>query len=44
MMRKAVFKYKDFLEEKRKELGLDVLDNEQRLKDANGVQEQPSAS
>ena len=31
MMRKAVFNYKDFLEGKRKELGLDVLDNEQRL-------------
>jgi hypothetical protein len=32
-MRKAVFGYKDFLEEKRKELGLETLDNEQRLRE-----------
>lgn len=39
MMRKAVFNYKDFLEEKRKELGLEVLDNEQRLRKLNGAQQ-----
>ena len=38
MMRKAVFQYREFLEEKRKELGLEVLDNEQRLKNLNGAQ------
>ena len=37
MMRKAVFGYKDFLEEKRKELGLDTLDNEERLMKLYGL-------
>ena len=31
-MRSAVFGYKEFLEERRKELGLETLDNENRLK------------
>ena len=31
-MRKAILGYKDFLEEKRKELGLETLNNEERLR------------
>ncbi len=31
-MKDAVFGYKNFLEEKRKELGLEHLNNEERLK------------
>lgn len=36
-MRTAVFGYKDFLEEKRKEQGLETLDNEERLKEMYGL-------
>ena len=32
MMRKAVFRYEEFLEEKRKELGWEVMNNEERLR------------
>ena len=36
-MRKAVFGYKDFLEERRKALGVDELDNEDRIRQIYGL-------
>ena len=37
MMRKAVFGYKEFLEERRKELGLEKLDNQDRIRQIYGL-------
>ena len=39
MMRKAVFGYSDFLEARRQELGLEKLDNAERMKNLYGVDE-----
>lgn len=36
-MRTAVFGYKDFLDGKRRELGLETLDNEKRLKELYSI-------
>ena len=38
MMRKAVFGYPEFLEARRKELGLETLDNVERMRKLYGVQ------
>lgn len=40
-MRKGVFGYKDFLEEKRKELGVEMLDNVERLKKLYRLEGEP---
>ena len=37
MMRKAVFGYADFLEARRQELGLEKMDNAERMRNLYGV-------